>query len=121
MLLIQKNTLSPRRGLQHGREGAAKRHEFVLPLSTGDFPRRITRAERCAGDTIHATRVDGAERTKKASRGYSAAIRRPALSILKCSARETRLLCTSRGFRLNRDYAISDDGIVGRGLDSDWA
>jgi amidase len=104
------------------REGAAKRHEFV-PTT---FYRRFSAENKpvlsvAPGDTIHATTVDaGGTDEKGVTRVLGGNPETGPFYIETAAPGDTRVVHITR-LRLNRDYAISDDGIVGRGLDSDWA
>jgi amidase len=104
------------------REGAAKRHEFV-PTT---FYRRFSAENKpvltvAPGDTIHTTTVDaGGADEKGITRVLGGNPETGPFYIETASPGDTLAVHITR-LRLNRDYAISDDGIVGRGLDSDWA
>jgi acetamidase/formamidase len=104
------------------REGAAKRHEFV-PAA---FYRRFSAENKpvltiAPGDTIHTTTVDaGGTDEKSVTRVLGGNPETGPFYIETASPGDTLAVHITR-LRLNRDYAISDDGIVGRGLDSDWA
>jgi amidase len=104
------------------REGAAKRHEFVPTI----FYRRFSAENKpvltvAPGDTIHTTTVDaGGGDEKGVTRVLGGNPETGPFYIETASPGDTLAVHIAR-LRLNRDYAISDDGIVGRGLDSDWA
>jgi acetamidase/formamidase len=104
------------------REGAAKRHEFV----PATFYRRFSAENKpvltvAPGDTIHTTTVDaGGGDEKGVTRVLGGNPETGPFYIETASPGDTLAVHITR-LRLNRDYAISDDGIVGRGLDSDWA
>src|SRR5258708_25554104 len=104
------------------REGAGKRHEFV-PTT---FYRRFSAENKpvltvAPGDTIHTTAVDaGGTDEKGVTRVLGANPETGPFYVETASPGDTLAVHITR-LRLNRDYAISDDGIVGRGLDSDWA
>jgi acetamidase/formamidase len=103
-------------------EGAAKRHEFV-PTT---FYRRFSAENKpvltiAPGDTIHTTTVDaGGTDEKGVTRVLGGNPETGPFYVETASPGDTLAVHITR-LRLNRDYAISDDGIVGRGLDSDWA
>lgn len=103
-------------------EGAAKRHEFV----PATFYRRFSAENKpvltvAPGDTIHTTTVDaGGGDEKGVTRVLGGNPETGPFYIETASPGDTLAVHITR-LRLNRDYAISDDGIVGRGLDSDWA
>jgi len=104
------------------REGAAKRHEFV----PATFYRRFSAENKpvltvAPGDTIHTTTVDASGGDEKGvTRVLGGNPETGPFYIETASPGDTLVMHITR-LRLNRDYAISDDGIVGRGLDSDWA
>jgi len=104
------------------REGAAKRHEFA-PTT---FYRRFSAENKpvltiASGDTIHTTTVDaGGTDEKGVTRVLGGNPETGPFYIETAAPGDTLAVHVTR-LRLNRDYAISDDGIVGRGLDSDWA
>jgi len=73
------------------------------------------------GDTIHTTTVDaGGTDEKGVTRVLGGNPETGPFYVETASPGDTLAVHITR-LRLNRDYAISDDGIVGRGLDSDWA
>jgi amidase len=102
--------------------GAAERYEFV-PTT---FYRRFSAENKpvltiAPGDTIHTTTVDaGGTDEKGVTRVLGGNPETGPFYIETASPGDTLAVHITR-LRLNRDYAISDDGIVGRGLDSDWA
>src|SRR5882757_6409218 len=104
------------------REGAAKRHEFVPTI----FYRRFSAENKpvltvAPGDTIHTTTVDASGGDEKGvTRVLGGNPETGPFYIETASPGDTLVMRITR-LRLSRDYAISDDGIVGRGLDSDWA
>ena len=104
------------------REGAAKRHEFV-PTT---FYRRFSAENKpvltvAPGDTIHATTVDAGGTDEKGVTRVLGGNPETGPFYIETAAPGDTLAVHITRLRLNRDYAISDDGIVGRGLDSDWA
>jgi amidase len=110
-------TIVPKR-----RAGSPQRHEFV-PTT---FYRRFSAENKpvltiAPGDTVHTTTVDaGGADEKGVARVLGGNPETGPFYIETASPGDT-LAVHIRKLRLNRDYAISDDGIVGRGLDSDWA
>ena len=102
--------------------GAAKRHEFVPTM----FYRRFSAENKpvltiAPGDTIHTTTVDaGGADENGVTRVLGGNPETGPFYIETASPGDTLVVHITK-LRLNRDYAISDDGIVGRGLDSDWA
>src|SRR5882724_13622955 len=101
---------------------AAERHEFVPTI----FYRRFSAENKpvltvAPGDTIHTTTVDASGGDEKGvTRVLGGNPETGPFYIETASPGDTLAVHITR-LRLNRDYAISDDGIVGRGLDSDWA
>src|SRR5260370_1703006 len=109
-------------GVGLGRGGAAKRQEFV----PATFYRRFSAENKpvltvAPGDTIHTTTVDaGGGDEKGVTRVLGGNPETGPFYIETASPGDTLAVHITR-LRLNRDYAISDDGIVGPGLHSDWA
>src|SRR5258708_25720500 len=99
------------------RAGAAQRHEFV-PTT---FSRRFSAENRpvltvSPGDTIHTSTVDaGGADEKGVTRVLGGNPETGPFYVETASPGDTLAVHITR-LRLNRDYAISDDGIVGRGL-----
>jgi acetamidase/formamidase len=110
-------TIAPTR-----RAGPAQHHEFVPTV----FYRRFSPENKAVltvapGDTIHTTTVDaGGADEKGVNRVLGGNPETGPFYIESASPGDTLAVHITK-LRLNRDYAISDDGIVGRGLDSDWA
>jgi acetamidase/formamidase len=104
------------------REGAANLHEFVPATFYRQFSAENKPVLTVApGDTIHTTTVDaGGGDEKGVTRVLGGNPETGPFYIETASPGDTLAVHITR-LRLNRDYAISDDGIVGRGLDSDWA
>ena len=104
------------------RSGPAQRHEYVPAI----FYRRFSAENKpvltvAPGDTIHTTTVDaGGTDEKGVTRVLGGNPETGPFYIETAVPGDTLAVHITR-LRLNRDYAISDDGIVGRGLDSDWA
>jgi acetamidase/formamidase len=104
------------------REGAAKRHDFV-PTT---FYRRFSAENKpvltiAPGDTIHTTTVDAGGTDEKGVARVLGGNPETGPFYIETAAPGDTLAVHITRLRLNRDYAISDDGIVGRALDSDWA
>ena len=110
-------TLAPQR-----RAGPAQRHEFT-PTT---FYRQFSAANKPAltvspGDTVHTTTVDaGGTDEKGVTRVLGGNPETGPFYIETAMPGDTLVVHLTR-LRLNRDWAISDDGIVPRGLDSDLA
>jgi amidase len=103
-------------------EGAPKRYEFV-PTT---FYRRFSAENKpvltvAPGDTIHTTTVDAGGTDEKGVTRVLGGNPETGPFYIETAAPGDTLAVHITRLRLNRDYAISDDGIVGRGLDSDWA
>lgn len=106
----------PRRG------GAPQRHDFT----PSTFHRQFSAANKpvlavSPGDTIHTTTVDaGGTDEKGVTRVLGGNPETGPFYIETAVPGDTLVVHLTR-LRLNRDWAISDDGIVGRGLDSNLA
>jgi amidase len=105
------------------RSGAApRRHEFTPTV----FYRQFSAANApvltvSPGDTIHTTTVDaGGTDEKGETRVLGGNPETGPFAIEGAQPGDTLAVHLTR-LRLNRDWAISDDGIVGRGMDSDLA
>ncbi len=104
------------------RAGGPQRHEFV-PTT---FYRRFSAENKpvltvSPGDTIHTTTVDaGGTDEKGVTRVLGGNPETGPFYVQSAVPGDTLAIHFTR-VRLNRDWAISDDGIVGRGLDADWA
>ena len=110
-------TLVPQR-----RTGAPQRHEFT----PSTFYRQFSAANKpvltvSPGDTVHTTTVDaGGTDEKGVTRVLGGNPETGPFYIETATPGDTLVVHLTR-LRLNRDWAISDDGIVGRGLDGDLA
>ncbi len=109
--------LVPQRGA-----GAAQRHEFTPTI----FYRQFSAANKpvltvSPGDTIHTTTVDaGGTDEKGVTRVLGGNPETGPFYIETAMPGDTLAVHLVR-LRLNRDWAISDDAVVDRGLDSDLA
>jgi hypothetical protein len=104
------------------RAGPPQRHEF----SPTAFYRRFSAENKpvltiAPGDTIHTTTVDAAGTDEKGVTRVLGGNPETGPFYIETAAPGDTLVVHITRLRLNRDYAISDDGIVGRGLTSDWA
>ena len=104
------------------RPGAAQRHEFVPTI----FYRRFSAENKpvltiAPGDTIHTTTVDAGGTDEKGVTRVLGGNPETGPFYIETAAPGDTLAVNITRLRLNRDYAISDDGIVSRGLDTDWA
>jgi amidase len=104
------------------RAGAAQRHEFT-PTT---FYRQFSAANKpvltiAPGDTVHTTTVDaGGTDEKGVTRVLGGNPETGPFYIETAEPGDTLVVHLTR-VRLNREWAISDDAIVPRGLDSDLA
>jgi amidase len=104
------------------REGAPKRHEFTPTL----FYRRFSAENKpvltiAPGDTIHTTTVDAGGTDDKGVTRVLGGNPETGPFYVETAAPGDTLAVHIVKLRLNRDWAISDDGIVARALDSDLA
>lgn len=104
------------------RAGPPQRHEFV-PTT---FYRRFSAENKpvltiSPGDTIHTTTVDAGGGDEKGVTRVLGGNPETGPFYVETAAPGDTLAVHIVRLRLNRDYAGSDDGIVGRGLDTDWA
>jgi amidase len=104
------------------RAGAPQRHEFV-PTT---FYRRFSAENKpvltvSPGDTIHTTTVDAGGTDEKGVTRVLGGNPETGPFYVETAVPGDTLAIRFTRLRLNRDWAISDDGIVGRGLDVDWA
>jgi len=104
------------------RTEAPQRHEFV-PTA---FPRQFSASippvlHIWPGDTVHTTTVDaGGTDEKGVTRGLGGNPETGPFYVETAMPGDVLVVRLNR-VRLNRDWAISDDGIVGRALDPDFA
>lgn len=104
------------------RAGPSHRHEFTPTV----FYRQFSATNKpvltiSPGDTIHTTTVDaGGTDEKGVTRVLGGNPETGPFFIETATPGDTLVVHLLR-VRLNRDFAISDDGMVGRGLDSDLA
>src|SRR5947207_12001813 len=104
------------------RAGTPQRHEFT-PTT---FYRQFSAANKpvltiSPGDSVHTTTVDaGGTDEKGVTRVLGGNPETGPFFVETASQGDTLVVHLSR-LRLNRDWAISDDGIVGRALDSEFA
>src|SRR5438094_5912832 len=110
-------TMAPER-----RAGAPQRHEFTPTKFYRQFSALNEPVLRVApGDTIHTTTVDAGGTDEKGVTRVLGGNPETGPFYIETAAPGDTLAVHIMRLRLNRDWAISDDGIVGRGLDSDWA
>src|SRR5215813_12911556 len=110
-------TLAPQR-----RAGPAQRHEFT-PTT---FYRQFSAANKpvltvSPGDTIHTTTVDAGGTDEKGVKRVLGGNPETGPFYVETAMPGDTLVVKLTRLRLNRDWAISDDGIVPRGLDTGLA
>jgi amidase len=104
------------------RAAAPQRHEFTPSV----FHRQFSSANKpvltvSPGDTIHTTTVDAGGTDEKGVTRVLGGNPETGPFYVETAAPGDILAIHLTRLRLNRDWAISDDGIVDRGLDSDLA
>ena len=107
---------------RNGLRGRAKRHEFTPTVFYRQFsPMNKPVLTVSPGDTIHTTTVDaGGADEKGVTRVLGGNPETGPFYVESAVPGDTLVVHIVR-LKLNRDYAISDDGIVDRGMDSDLA
>jgi acetamidase/formamidase len=104
------------------RTGAPQRHEFT----PSTFYRQFSATNKpvltvSPGDTIHTTTVDAGGTDEKGVARVLGGNPETGPFYVETAAPGDTLVVHLTRLRLNRDWAISDDGIVDRGVDSDLA
>jgi len=104
------------------RAGGPQRHEFT----PSTFHRQFSPANKPVltvfpGDTIHTTTVDAGGTDEKGVRRVLGGNPETGPFYIETAGPGDVLAVHFTRLRLNRDWAVSDDGIVDRGLDSDFA
>ncbi len=104
------------------REGAPQRHEFTPSV----FYRQFSATNKpvltvSPGDTIHTTTVDAGGTDEKGVTRVLGGNPETGPFYVETAMPGDILVVHLTRLRLNRDYAVSDDGIVDRGVDSDLA
>ena len=104
------------------RTGAPQRHEFT----PSTFYRQFSAANKpvlvvSPGDTIHTTTVDAGGTDEKGVTRVLGGNPETGPFYIETAAPGDTLVVHLTRLRLNRDWAISDDGIVDRGVDSSLA
>lgn len=110
-------SIPPRR-----REGVPQRHEFT-PTT---FYRQFSAANKpvltvSPGDTVHTTTVDAGGTDEKGMKRVLGGNPETGPFFVETAMPGDTLVVRLTRVRLNRDWAISDDGIVPRGLNTDLA
>src|SRR6266404_2742977 len=103
------------------RAGAGRRHEFVPTTFYRQFSAVNKPLTISPGDSVHTTTVDAGGKDEKSVTRVLGGNPETGPFYVETAAPGDTLAVHFTRVRLNRDWAISDDGIVGRGLDSDWA
>jgi amidase len=104
------------------RTGSPQRHEFT----PSTFYRQFSAANKPVltvfpGDTIHTTTVDAGGTDEKGVTRVLGGNPQTGPFFVETAGPGDTLVVHLTHLRLNRDWAISDDGVVGRGVDSDLA
>ncbi len=104
------------------RPGSPQRHEFT-PMT---FYRQFSPANKpvltiAPGDTVHTTTVDAGGKDEKGVERVLGGNPETGPFYVETAAPGDTLAVHFTRVRLNRDWAGSDDFVVGRALDSDWA
>lgn len=104
------------------RAGAPQRHEFI-PTA---FYRQFSAANKpvltiAPGDTVHTTTVDAGGTDEKGVARVLGGNPETGPFYIETAAPGDTLAVHITRLRLNRDWAVSDDAVVDRGLDSDLA
>jgi amidase len=104
------------------RAGAPQRHEFTPTVFYRQFsPANLPVLTIWPGDSIHTTTVDAGGRDEKGVTRVLGGNPETGPFYIETAAPGDTLVVHLTRVRLNRDWAISDDAIVDRGLDSNLA
>jgi amidase len=104
------------------RAGPPQRHEFVPTTFHRQFSASNPPVLRIwPGDTVHTTTVDAAGTDEKSVTRVLGGNPETGPFYVETAIPGDVLVVHLNRVRLNRDWAISDDGIVGRALDPDFA
>jgi acetamidase/formamidase len=99
-----------------------QRHEFVPTTFHRQFSASIPPVLRIwPGDTVHTTTVDAGGTDEKGVTRVLGGNPQTGPFYIETALPGDVLVVRLNRVRLNRDWAISDDGIVGRALDADFA
>ncbi|HYX20565.1 MAG TPA: acetamidase/formamidase family protein [Thermoanaerobaculia bacterium] len=102
--------------------GTPRRHDFVPTTFHRQFSPAIPPVLTIApGDTVHTTTVDAGGTDEKGAHRVRGGNPQTGPFAVDGAAPGDTLVVKITKLRLNRDWAISDDGIVDRGLDADLA
>jgi amidase len=101
---------------------APAHHEFVPSVFYREFSASNKPVLSVApGDSIHTTTVDAAGTDQEGRRRILGGNPQTGPFYIQTAVPGDTLVVHLTRLRLNRDYAVSDDGVVGRGLDSNLA
>jgi acetamidase/formamidase len=104
------------------RAGPPQRHEFVPAIFYRQFSASNPPVLRVwPGDTVHTTTVDAGGTDEKGVTRVLGGNPETGPFYVETAMPGDVLVVHLNRVRLNRDWAISDDGIVGRALDADFA
>jgi acetamidase/formamidase len=104
------------------RSGPPQRHEFVPTVFHRQFSASIEPALRIwPGDSVHTTTVDAGGADEKGVTRVLGGNPQTGPFYVETAMPGDVLVVRLNRIRLNRDWAISDDGIVGRALDPEFA
>jgi acetamidase/formamidase len=104
------------------RAGPPQRHEFVPTTFYRQFSASYPPVLRIwPGDTVHTTTVDAGGTDEKGVTRVLGGNPQTGPFYVETAVPGDVLVIRLNRVRLNRDWAISDDGIVGRALDPDFA
>jgi amidase len=104
------------------RAGPPQRHEFVPTIFHRQFSASNAPVLRIwPGDTVHTTTVDAGGTDEKGVTRVLGGNPETGPFYVETAIPGDVLVVRLNRVRLNRDWAISDDGIVGRALDADFA
>jgi amidase len=110
------------RRLPAKRAGPPQRHEFVPTIFHRQFSASNPPVLRIwPGDTVHTTTVDAGGADDKGVTRVLGGNPQTGPFYVETAMPGDVLVVRLNRVRLNRDWAISDDGVVGRALDSDFA
>jgi amidase len=110
------------RRLPAKRAGPPQRHEFVPTTFHRQFSASNPPVLRIwPGDTVHTTTVDAGGADEKGVTRVLGGNPQTGPFFVETAMPGDVLVVRLNRVRLNRDWAISDDGLVGRALDSDFA
>jgi len=102
--------------------GPAKRHEFTPTIFYRQFSAANAPVLKIApGDTVHTTTVDAGGEDERGVRRVLGGNPETGPFYIETAWPGDTLVVHFNRIRLNRDYGVSDDAMVGRALDSDMS